>query len=255
MFADSLFKGHCLRTLALVGTVCAPAVAAVNSVAVPGTDVIFLAGRSDVTLAPPGTPPNGYLLQRNSPPGAYAETFPERLTAVSGQTFEFSSTGTIHFSDADIRGGDGETSYASLNPLGGISGYYGPKSCLVGVFLNDDNPANSSPPAWINYSATPTSSSGFSPGLAQVFFIGDGLTGNGTGVAQNFLAPAGATRLYLAYADGFVFHGAPGYYDDNSGALTVTVMSSDVPEPSTLAMVVGGALVIVTRSCRKRVRI
>jgi hypothetical protein len=255
MFAGLLITRNCLGALVLAGCLCRTAVAAVDNVTVPGADVIFLAGRSDVTLAPPGTPPNGYLLLRNNPAGAYAETFPEQLPASPGQTFQFLSTGTIHFSDADIRGGDGETSYASLNPLAGISGYHGPKSCLVGVFLDDNNPASSTPPAWIDYSITPTSSSGFSPGLAQVFFIGDGLTGNGTGVGQDFLAPLGATRLYLGFADGFVFHGAPGYYDDNSGSLTVTVTSSGVPEPSTLAMVVAGALVIIRRSRRMRDRI
>jgi hypothetical protein len=255
MFAGSLNIRNCLAALVLTGCLGRTAVAAVDNVTVPGTDVIFLAGRSDVTVAPPGAPPNGYPLLRNNPPGAYAETFPELITALSGQTFQFSSTGTIHFSDADIRGGDGETSYASLNPLAGISGYHGPKSCLVGVFLDDNNPVSSTPPAWIDYSITPTSSSGFSPGLAQVFFIGDGLTGNGTGVGQDFLAPLGATRLYLGYADGFVFHGAPGYYDDNSGSLAVTVSSSNVPEPSTLAIVVAGALVIIRGSRRRRNRI
>ncbi len=55
-----------------------------------------------------------------------------------------------------------------------------------------------------------------SPFLKQVFFIGDGLTGNGTGAAQQFIVPAGATRLFLGPADG------TGWVN-NSGAFTVQV--------------------------------
>ncbi|HEY3242752.1 MAG TPA: hypothetical protein VGM03_05305 [Phycisphaerae bacterium] len=40
------------------------------------------------------------------------------------------------------------------------------------------------------------------PGLRQPFFIGDGLTGTGSGAVQQFLVPDGATRLFLGTIDG-----------------------------------------------------
>ncbi|MBT8074679.1 MAG: hypothetical protein HKP21_13355, partial [Xanthomonadales bacterium] len=53
------------------------------------------------------------------------------------------------------------------------------------------------------------------PALGQVFFIGDGF--NSVPEAQHFIAPAGATRLFLGIPDGFGFVGQPGAYDDNDG--------------------------------------
>jgi hypothetical protein len=61
------------------------------------------------------------------------------------------------------------------------------------------------------------------PAIGQVFFVGDGLTGTATGTAQQFRAPAGATRLYLGFADGYRFVGAPGYYGDDSGRMSLVV--------------------------------
>jgi hypothetical protein len=57
--------------------------------------------------------------------------------------------------------------------------------------------------------------------MRQIFFIGDGRTHDGE--AQRFKVPRGATRLYLGFADAWGWRGAPGYFDDNSGSLDVTV--------------------------------
>jgi hypothetical protein len=75
--------------------------------------------------------------------------------------------------------------------------------------------------------------------LKQPFFIGDGLTGTGTGAVQDFIVPSGATRLFLGTMDAF------GWFD-NSGQFTVTVNgatqppppSSSVPEPAVLILLV-----------------
>jgi Ca2+-binding RTX toxin-like protein len=67
-----------------------------------------------------------------------------------------------------------------------------------------------------------TSFSSLSPQLGQVFFIGDGLTGNGTGSRQSFIAPLGATRLYLGIPDGEFLRGVPGQYQDNGGSFAVS---------------------------------
>ena len=63
-----------------------------------------------------------------------------------------------------------------------------------------------------------------SPALKQVFFIGDGLTGTGTGTTQTFVVPAGATRLFLGVSDGV------GWFN-NSGAFNATVSISAAPAP------------------------
>jgi uncharacterized protein (TIGR03382 family) len=78
-----------------------------------------------------------------------------------------------------------------------------------------------------------------------VFFIGDGLTGTGSGAVQDFIVPASASMLFLGYADAFDFGGSaagpglpPGFYSDNVGGLegTFTISATPVPLPATLAL-------------------
>jgi hypothetical protein len=54
------------------------------------------------------------------------------------------------------------------------------------------------------------------PGLEQPFFIGDRSTGRGTGTAQQFIVPAGSTRLFLGVVDG-------SEWSNNVGSFSVTV--------------------------------
>ena len=60
-----------------------------------------------------------------------------------------------------------------------------------------------------------TNFSSLTPALGQVFFIGDGF--NSVPEAQQYIAPAVATRLFLGIPDGFGFVGQSGAYDDNDG--------------------------------------
>jgi hypothetical protein len=94
---------------------------------------------------------------------------------------------------------------------------------LVGVFTAAKLPAKA--PARLDFSADKqgVAFAALEPKLGQVFFIGDGKTGTGSGVLQKFKVPAGATMLYLGYADGYGFQGAPGAYGDNKGGLAVTL--------------------------------
>lgn len=118
---------------------------------------------------------------------------------------------------------------------------------LVGVFLSSAVPSGFGPFAETFTNAN-TTQSVFAPLLSQVFFIGDGLTGNQSGTAQTFQVPTGATRLFLGFADSFDnFSGAPGAYGDNSGSLQVIVNTSgliaaDVPEPGTILLMGLGLL-------------
>jgi len=82
-----------------------------------------------------------------------------------------------------------------------------------------------------------------------VFFIGDGLTGDGSGTVQQFNVPAGATRLVLGLVDAPDYQGNPGGYGDNVGSFSATFT---VPEPSVSGLLFGGAglLVAIVRRIR-----
>ena len=85
---------------------------------------------------------------------------------------------------------------------------------LVGVFLSDAGPPRHAPPR-LDF----TDREDFSvlaPRLAQTFMIG-----NGKG--HEFRVPSRATRLLLGFADGFLYQGLPGWYDNNSGGVVVSV--------------------------------
>jgi hypothetical protein len=81
-----------------------------------------------------------------------------------------------------------------------------------------------------------------SPELQQIFFIGDGLKRTGSGSVQTFIAPPGATRLYLGVADGTQWSDNTGAFDVcvNCGLVLERSAGSTVPEPSTWAMLLLG---------------
>jgi hypothetical protein len=89
------------------------------------------------------------------------------------------------------------------------------------VFLGPNGQPASAPPT-LNLSNGNFSASS-SPVLGQQFFVGDGKTGSGT--LQVFYVPAGATRLYLGFAEGLEFrkNRLPGFYNDNGGVISATV--------------------------------
>jgi uncharacterized repeat protein (TIGR01451 family) len=104
-----------------------------------------------------------------------------------------------------------------------ISGITGPGAgYLVGVFVPVGGPVGTAPTALdFTSSGLGTSFTSLSPQLDQVFFIGDGLTGNGTGTQQTFNIPTGAGQLWLGISDAGFYNGAPGAYGDNLGFYTV----------------------------------
>ncbi|MBU1375410.1 MAG: PEPxxWA-CTERM sorting domain-containing protein [Alphaproteobacteria bacterium] len=120
---------------------------------------------------------------------------------------------------------------------------------LLGVFLTDAAPTPGAEPASLDFNGARSFAS-LTPGIGQIFFIGDGLTGTGSGATQLFTAPTGATRLFLGVADG------TGWYN-NGGSLAVTVTFEPagvgaVPEPATWAMMILG-FGLVGASVRRRV--
>jgi hypothetical protein len=153
-----------------------------------------------------------------------------------------SVTGTVTLNDGGgyndpdgvvVTGGYGlslpDASYASA--YGGISGIKQPGAgALVGVFESSTPPV-APPPATLDFTTIGNNFTNFAPALNQLFYIGDGLTGDGSGAVQQFIVPAGATRLYLGISDASGFDGAPGAYNDNSGNFTASFQVAAVGEP------------------------
>jgi hypothetical protein len=150
---------------------------------IPGTDAVFLSGRTDVVIPELGAYDSAFPLLRHGfvRSDFLKETFPKAIAAKAGMIFTFSATGHVHYYNGPGYGSgfgpDGEAAgMSSLYALGGISGYKGPQGPLTGVFLDDANPALATPPAMLDFWSTGmgTSFSTLSPMLGQVFFIGDG---------------------------------------------------------------------------------
>jgi hypothetical protein len=105
------------------------------------------------------------------------------------------------------------------------------------VFLDAAVPSGVAPASLV-YSGNPSFASA-SPLLRQLFWIGDGLTGTGTGAAQTFVPPAGATRVCFGIEDS----GNPAAnlpldgYSDNGGSFSVTWTMVGAPAPGPAAAV------------------
>lgn len=150
-----------------------------------------------------GEPPPVWPL----PPGdTRIVTFP----TVSGEI-----CGRIH--QAPCNGPAGEELLGTyVGSFGGISGVIHENRAmfLVGVFLTDAEPADPAPPR-LDF----TDNEDFDllePAIGQTFLIGDG-------AERRYLAPPGATRLFLGFAEGMFYAGPPGWYGNNAGELGVEV--------------------------------
>jgi hypothetical protein len=91
---------------------------------------------------------------------------------------------------------------------------------LVGVFLGDAEPADPAPKRldFTDGCEQSCDVDRIEPRLGQTFFIGAG-----GGDRPRYVAPEGATRLFLGVADAYFTTGLPGWYGNNSGGWTVTV--------------------------------
>jgi PEP-CTERM motif len=220
MRASRNLKTAAVLVTAIVGSFAARAEA---SILVPGTANPYLSGQPSGTLCCDGD-------------SAPAESPVLALSgSLGGDTLTFAATGGVSFGPGPVApspdGWPGDVFTMVADYGTGISGPMGVQvSGLVGVFIGSSVPSGPAP-AQLNDGMSFTS---LAPGLDQIFWIGDGLTGTGTGSVQSFLAPSGATRLYLGVVDGF------GWYN-NPGVIDVTINgAASVPEPSTWAMVLLG---------------
>jgi hypothetical protein len=201
-------------------------------VTVPGTSNTWLAGMPDGSTAGNGQD----FAPTNSPVLA-------PVSVTGGDVFTFDATGSVLNGDGPLTlGPDGDLGAYQARipgPENGIADMFGPINSLIGVFLSDEQPDGSPTPNGLDFSAEGLglNFSSLSPLLKQPFFIGDGQTDD-TRVVQEFIAPAGATRLFLGTMDGF------GWFN-NIGEFQVRI----VPTPG--AAMVGGLMGLVTLRRRR----
>jgi hypothetical protein len=190
-----------------------PVSAASVTVSVPGSANIFGAGHA-IPPAPGGGGGGVLPTLVTLPPG-------------TGRTITFTGvTGTIDFGPCCPENGPDGVPVADAIPApiwDGLAGTDFPvrSRFLVGVFVDATEPAD---PAPGRLTFVDGAFATLAPGLRQVFFVGDGRTGTGTGDVQVFEVPDDAARLYLGVQDRFSSDpNVPGYYGDNSGLVTLTV--------------------------------
>ena len=241
-----LFRGslRLLQIIAVFAVFVLVRTISATTLIVPADANLFGAGH-----ATPPAPGGGGI-------GELPSEFDLGFTAASGVVLTFSSvTGTIivnngsgnNLNDPD---GVGSASSLNVNSVEGVSGIVaGTAGFLAGVFLGPFEPTDPAP-VRLDFTMIGTNFTSLSPQLNQMFFIGDGLTGDGSGSVQQFNVPAGATRLFLGIADAPNYQGDPGAYGDNVGLFSATF---SVPEPSSGALVLAGIcglLMLVRRNSR-----
>jgi PEP-CTERM motif len=240
----------------ILATTASITTASATDVSVQSTMSIWNYGGTDITTAP--KPITGSIPTITS------------ITPGSGQVLTFSSvTGIVNLTDSgpNFYGPDGGQSNPpgaapfNVTPFAGLSGIISGTSALgrggylAAVFLNGhENDPGHIAPATLTFTSFNFSS--LSPLDDQVFFIGDGLTGTGTGAQQTFIVPADATGLVLGIVDAGGYNGPPGAYGDNSGSFdaifSINSISSAVPEPSSWAMMILGFVGIGAMTYRRR---
>jgi hypothetical protein len=210
--------------------------------------VVTVAATTDIWLAgqPAGAGVTGYFGTDYAPGNS-----PVAISINGGDSLTFSITGYVPVSvdtscfdsNADAGACYGDEFTFSPGPANGISLADLPAGALVGVFVAAGGPSGGAPDA-LNFSNPGgsdylgTDFTSLSPELDQLFFIGDGLTGTGTGTVQDFIAPSGAGTLYLAVAD------SVGASTGNLGSITADVdgstASTVTPEPSSFLLLASG---------------
>jgi len=124
------------------------------------------------------------------------------VAVAPGAVITVSASGSIDCGGGAPSGPDGSTGggTVSIQSYGGISGADIPGGpicglALAGVFTGTTPPADPAPVRLNFASGAGTSFTSLSPALNQTFFIGDGLTGTGTGTTQTFVVPQGARAI------------------------------------------------------------
>jgi len=193
-----------------------------GNITVQATDVVYAAGsQSSIAASRGGTVPGAITLPSQSGSVSFSSvqgSLTSGCISLEG-CITFNSGGNLNDPD-----GTGAAAPTSTNTgYGSISGMTAPGAgYLVGVFVAAGGPSGAAPPALdFTSSGVGTSFTMLSPLLNQVFFIGDGLSSDGTGTVQTFNVPTGANQLYLGTSDSPFYSGPPGAYSDNLGSYSV----------------------------------
>lgn len=223
------------RSLILVGTCLITTLSSALTVTVPGTANPWLAGAANGTTASGGDT-------------APAQS-PVVINVTAGDGLRFFVSGRTGYAPGSESGPEGigfggpfvSMDHSAENGIGAI--HNSPANALVGVFLDDSTPVAGSEP-------TPSTTTGWknalvvTPVLGEPFVIGNGVDAGAN--RQRFVAPSGATRLYLGTLDGSGWYNNPGSYTVNvvfngmlpgTGTWTgadITGNSSDVSADGTL---------------------
>ncbi len=177
--------------------------------------------------------------------GNGVSTAPVAVSLGGESIFNIAATGFTHCcgstpnTNADGTGGLVGNGNTNINGSSGISGIsaIGRQMFLAGVFIDSNNfPTFGSGPSALSYGNGDYAFTSFASVLNQAFFIGDGLTGTGSGIVQEFIAPASADTLLLGFVDGAAFTGAPRFYGDNNGSLEATVSAVLATVPTSASM-------------------
>jgi hypothetical protein len=184
-----------------------------GKVVVRATDVIFAAGNQGQFAAQAGgTVPQAVIDIPSTAKGVSIKRIVGSIDCYSaGGCVTVDGGETYHDPDGFPTGFDDSTGWDSISGISAPGQGY-----LVGVFLAQNGPSGAAPVA-LSYSQKHEQRRVFHPLLDQAFFIGDGLTGDGSGTRQVFKVPQGATQLVLGINDACGGQGVPACYNDNKG--------------------------------------
>jgi Flp pilus assembly protein TadG len=215
-------------------------------ITVPATSNPWLAGMPDGTIAnqvnPHNNPDHAKVKSKSSPntgkgkgksqandldepdPTGQSPVPGYDIPIAGGLVLSFDSINggaTNDLNDPNRYTGDGNLAWVVDNMYGGgaengKSDLWAPINAVVGVFLDDNQPdTEGATPSALDFT-TPESRdfTNLSPQLRQPFFIGDGRTSGG--VSQQFIAPQGATRLFIGIMDQYE-------WNNNVGSYTTTI--------------------------------
>lgn len=217
-----------------------------NNETIDATADIYRAGTADLS-GDGGSNPDVFTL----PSSPIALTF----SSVTG-TITLNGGGGYNNPDGLVVSGGENGNESSDNATGGLSGITeAGQGALLGVFITATSPSTVPTPASLDFQTIGTTFASLSPLLDQVFFIGDGLTGNGSGSVQQFNVPAGATELVLGIGDAPGYNGSPGSYGDNSGSFNASfavTSANSVPDSSAWFAEIIAVTAIVGTSIRAR---
>ena len=227
--------------------------AAAGTATVNATDTVYAAGSQGAGGANPGgtghTVPNAVIsLDEGTTSLTFSSVTGSNTANCRSSEGCISLNGGGNYNDPD--GNDAAVSASSETGFGSISGITAPGAgYLVGVFLGPGGPSGPAPSA-LDFASSGTLFTSLSPLINQVFFIGDGLTGDGTGARQTFYVPSGASQLVLGISDACADTGGPGCYNDNLGTYTVTY-DMTAPDPASLTLLGAGIMALGLRTRRK----